>query len=292
MANRKTPALVQKHPTELTIPKEQLKVELEHRINIGKELHLRSIQTQQELAEVKDDFNDWDDYNLEYLKYCFNIEYNEYRKTYNGPSMAFASLDGLSSPAEQIIELKDNIKKKVKNLSQLLNKANLLKISTAVNEQVKPNQIKQELDTSKVFIVHGHDSEAETKTIRFVEKLGLEAIVLHEQASSSRTIIEKIEDYSNVGFGIVLYTACDVGAKASPDPDLQDRARQNVVFEHGFLIGKIGREKVCPIVKGNIETPNDISGVVYTQMDEGGAWQYKVANEMKAIGYNIDLNKL
>ena len=156
-----------------------------------------------------------------------------------------------------------------------------------------PNTSKAPMDKSKVFIVHGHDEAAQQAVARFVEKIGLEAIILHEQASSGKTIIEKIEEYTNVGFGIVLYTPCDVGAlQGQEKDDLKPRARQNVVFEHGYLIGKIGRENVCALVKGNIETPNDISGVVYIKMEGEKEWKYKVADEMKESGYNVDLTKI
>jgi predicted nucleotide-binding protein len=147
------------------------------------------------------------------------------------------------------------------------------------------------LDRSKVFIVHGHDELAKSEVARFIEKLNLTPIILHEQANSGYTIIEKIEKYSDVGFGIVLYTPCDEGAKKGSD-NFQDRARQNVVFEHGFLIGKINRKNVSALVKGNLETPNDISGVVYTDMDTSGAWKFQIANDMRKSGYNIDLNLL
>ncbi len=68
------------------------------------------------------------------------------------------------------------------------------------------------------------------------------------------------------------------------------RARQNVVLEHGYLMGKLGRSKVCALVKGDVEIPNDISGVVYISMDDAGAWKFAVAKEMKAAGYDIDMN--
>lgn len=145
--------------------------------------------------------------------------------------------------------------------------------------------------SNKVFIVHGHDNGAKQEVARFLEKLGLEPIILHEQTSGQKTIIEKIEEFAGqVGFGIILYTACDVGGK---DKDsLQSRARQNVVFEHGYLIGLLGRNRVCPLVKGNVETPGDISGVVYTPMDDAGSWHLPLAKELKAAGYEIDFNKL
>lgn len=151
---------------------------------------------------------------------------------------------------------------------------------------------KDETPKNKVFIVHGHAEDSKEKTARFIENLGFEAIILHEQASRSRTIIEKIEDYSNdVGFGIVLYTPDDMGnvKDQAEDGTLKYRARQNVVFEHGFLMGKIGRENVIPLVEGNVELPNDISGIVYVSDKD---WQIDIAKEMSDAGYEIDFNKL
>lgn len=141
----------------------------------------------------------------------------------------------------------------------------------------------------KVFIVHGRDNEAKQEVSRFIEKLGLDVIILHEQASSGMTIIEKIERYSNdADFALVLYTACDHGrgVHESNIPP-KNRARQNVVFEHGYLMAKLGRENVCSLVKGDIETPNDISGVVYVALDSYGAWKTEVAKELKACGYAL-----
>ncbi|MED4018040.1 TIR domain-containing protein [Sutcliffiella cohnii] len=147
------------------------------------------------------------------------------------------------------------------------------------------------MDMTKVFIVHGHDNGAKQEVARFVERLGLEAIILHEQVNRGKTIIEKIEEYSNVGFAIVLYTPCDEG-KVKGTTDLKDRARQNVVFEHGYLIGKLGRERVSALVKGDIEKPNDISGVVYIDMDESEGWKVPLFREMRSVGYDIDMNKI
>lgn len=143
-----------------------------------------------------------------------------------------------------------------------------------------------EFNASQVFIVHGHDEITKLEMKDFVAELGLEPIILHMQASSSRTIIEKIEYYSNVGFGIVLYTPCDIGAKAG-QPNGRYRARQNVVFEHGFLIGKLGRPRVAALVKGDVETPNDISGMVYISMDEQGAWKQELIKDLRAAGYQV-----
>lgn len=143
----------------------------------------------------------------------------------------------------------------------------------------------------KVFIVHGHDNEAKQETARTLEKAGYEAIILHEQANIGNTIMEKLERCTNVGYAIVLYTECDLGrAKESKVDEERYRARQNVVYEHGYLIGKLGRERVFALVKGDVETPGDISGVVYTSMDSAGAWKISLAKDMRAAGLEIDMN--
>ncbi|GEQ77881.1 hypothetical protein CTTA_4886 [Comamonas testosteroni] len=146
------------------------------------------------------------------------------------------------------------------------------------------------LDQSKVFIVHGRDDLAKTSAARFVESLGLKAVILHEQVNGGKTIIEKIEEHTNVGFALVLYTPCDSGSLVGDKP--KPRARQNVVFEHGYLIAKLGRRNVCALVKDGTEVPNDISGVVYVPLDDHGAWRLAIAKELRSAGYSVDMNKV
>lgn len=147
--------------------------------------------------------------------------------------------------------------------------------------------------SDKVFVVHGHDNGAKQEMARTLEKGGFEAIILHEKPASGKTVIEKIERYSEVGFAVVLYTECDMGRdKNLPKEDEKYQARQNVVFEHGYLIGKLGRDRVCALVKGNVETPGDINGVVYIPMDAAGAWKIQLAKNMKDVGLVVDMNTL
>lgn len=146
--------------------------------------------------------------------------------------------------------------------------------------------------TASVFIVHGHDDEAKEKVARFIEKLGLSAVILHEQASEGQTIIEKFEKHSNVTYTVVLLTGDDVGAVAENQSSLRNRARQNVVFELGYFIGKLGRNKVVALYKDDVEIPSDYSGVCYIEMDAPGAWKTKFAQELVKAKISIDLNGL
>lgn len=143
---------------------------------------------------------------------------------------------------------------------------------------------------NKVFIVHGHDNGLKEEIARFIEKLGLEVIILHEQANNGNTIIEKFEKNANeIGYAIILYTPCDKGFSSK---DGEGRARQNVIFEHGFFIGKLGRKYVAAIKKDNVEVPSDLSGILYIEYDTKGAWKFELAKEMKGIGFIIDLNHI
>ncbi|MBH0096931.1 nucleotide-binding protein [Psychrobacter sp. NZS113] len=180
---------------------------------------------------------------------------------------------------------------------KLENLVNTLVYDVNISKKLTGGQIMSAFDNqskcSKVFIVHGHDDGAKNEVARFIEKIGFEAVILHEQVDSGATIIEKLEKHTDVGFAIVLYTECDIGGVIkSKLEEFKPRARQNVIFEHGLLIGKIGRANVVALVKGNVEIPNDISGVVYKPMDTGGAWKYSIAREMKSSGYDVDMNKI
>lgn len=143
--------------------------------------------------------------------------------------------------------------------------------------------------TRKVFIVHGHDEAAKQSVARFLEKIGFEAVILHERPNKGRTIITKFrEEAADIGFAIVLMTPDDHGAK-SGSAATSPRARQNVVFELGFFIGILGQERVAALVKGDIEPPSDFDGVAYISLDNG-AWKMDLSKELEAAGYKIDWN--
>lgn len=144
--------------------------------------------------------------------------------------------------------------------------------------------------SNKIFIVHGHDDGARESVARFLERQGFDAIILHEQANQGRTVIEKVEANSDVGFAVVLLTpddeGCIKGGTAEP------RARQNVLLELGYFIGRLGRNKVCALKKGDLEIPSDFAGVVWEKMDNAGAWKQALGRELEAAGYQIDWNKV
>lgn len=137
-----------------------------------------------------------------------------------------------------------------------------------------------------VFIVHGHAGSKRDTIEVFVRQLGLDPVILEEQYHGGRTIIQQLEHYSNVAYVIVLMTPDDICG--SPDAP-KARARQNVVFELGYFIGKYGLSRVKAIVMGDIELLSDMHGVLYIPFDNGGDWKIKLVREMRGAGLNVQL---
>lgn len=145
----------------------------------------------------------------------------------------------------------------------------------------------------RVFLVHGHNMEALHTVARFLEGIGLEVTVLQEEPNRGQTIIEKFEQHGDVGFAVVLLTGDDTGRAAGASKlRSRPRARQNVIFELGYFIGRLGRERVCALYEDGVELPSDYSGVLYISIDTSGGWKLKLGKELDAAGFEIDLNKV
>ena len=205
-----------------------------------------------------------------------SVEYENFRKRLFYPSIVIPGTTDISNACVRDLKATQYELQEIKN--EIREEMNSMKI----------NNGKIENSFQKVFIIHGHDGELKEAVARIITEQGIEAIILNEQANSGRTIIEKIEQYSDVGAAVALFTCDDIGKKKS-DTNECPRARQNVVFEAGFFMGKLGRDRVIIIAEKGIELPSDLHGVVYTDRD---SWKIDVCKELKAIGYNVDMNKL
>jgi predicted nucleotide-binding protein len=130
----------------------------------------------------------------------------------------------------------------------------------------------------RVFVVHGHDDDLKDSVADHISSLGLDPVVLHREPDMGRTVIEKFEAYSDVGFAVCILTPDD------PMSNGAMRARQNVIMELGYLTGKLGRSRVCALKKGHLEVPSDIVGVLYKSVDDSGKWKRELQQELVAAG--------
>jgi hypothetical protein len=181
-------------------------------------------------------------------------------------------------------------KEKTKNLFFTIIEELEIFISGSVNEKPHSKELSKD-----IFIVHGHDDAMKISVARIVEKLGLNPIILHEKPSKGRTIIEKFTDYSNVTFAIILLSPDDMGYdKKVGQGEAKYRARQNVIFELGYFLGKLGRTRVLALFREekDFEIPSDYSGVLFVPFTDTGRWQIELVKELKACGYNVDANQI
>ena len=151
--------------------------------------------------------------------------------------------------------------------------------------------VKPEPDSRKVFVVHGHDRGTKETVARFLGKLDLEPIILHEQPDKGRTIIEKFEDHAgDVQCAVVILTGDDLASPKEQPEKREIRARQNVILELGFFVGRLGRHRTFALVEKDVTRPSDIDGVIYIPLDDG-QWRLHLVRELKAAGLDVDANQ-
>lgn len=156
----------------------------------------------------------------------------------------------------------------------------------------KTNQI----NSNRIFIVHGHNNEMKETVARAVQNLDFEAVILHEMPNQGRTVIEKFTDHSEeVQYAIVLLSADDFAYPKGADMQQGKlRPRQNVVFELGYFIAKLGRNRVFPLYEtmDNFEIHSDFAGVVLVPFDSRGAWKMDLGKELEALGVAVNWSRL
>jgi len=148
----------------------------------------------------------------------------------------------------------------------------------------------------RLFIVHGHDGELKLELARMLENLDFEVVILKELADSGRTLLDKLHsEVDAIGYVFVLLTPDDFGASKQEPDVIADRARQNVIYEHGLFSGLLDPSRICTIQRGDVELPSDLDGLVTKRIPDGAgleAIQFELLQELKRAGYDVDANQL
>ena len=272
--------------------------ELEKRMALGHDLVAAVGQAPEmdTLEQRRREYYSWDEYNGTLLATSFlgpiTSQYND--------SIGF-SWGGTLSLREERESVQRKIATKVRRLDSIRQRLDLFEgpaasdltqagegspVVARSSESTKP------LRPDAVFVVHGHAEGPKEQIARWLERVGIEAVILHEQPNAGRTIMEKFsEEAGGVGYAIVVATGDDEG-QLRGGSKLLPRPRQNVVLELGFFHGKLGRDRVAILLEPGVELPSDYGGVVYIELDEAGGWKLKLAQELKNARLKIDESKL
>ena len=288
---------------KLRVSGEEAHQQIEEQIEKGQQLHAQQINSDDELTEARRESKKWSRYNEILLTRLFDnasITENDYinfaehkpRDQVRGGGRFPPSFEAYVGSYRKGMGSSINSLEGIRDRLELYDEPSETSQHTSGNKEVSDTP--QPTVGEEVFIVHGHDEAAKHAVARFVDRLDLKPIILDEQPDAGLTIIEKLErEARNVDFAIVLLTPDDVGTlKDEADDQFEPRARQNVILELGYFMGKLDRKKVCLLIKGELENPSDLDGILYASMDNPNEWQLKLAKEMKNAGLPIDLNKL
>ena len=251
----------------LTVSREKAKKKIQARITEGEQLLYTSEDHEDRLRA----YESWSEYNETLLASLFdgNTEYINYKR------FTRSVIESPLSPSAYT-----RVRDSISSLERIYEELDLYE------EYSEPTNATQHSFGNDIFIVHGRDDGAKDSVARVVsEDLELKPIILQEQPDKGDTVIEKLERCSsNVGYAIALVTPDDIGAlKNKENDDLNPRARQNVVFELGYFIGKLGRERVCLLLKDQVELPSDIGGIVYIYMDPNSGWKAKLHQNIRVV---------
>jgi hypothetical protein len=272
-------------PPHLTRPRYELESQIQERLDVGRKLLDLSIRSEQDLEQARANRQRWSSFNTELLLRSFDNK--SIADDYNwSPSFGMISMN--RSLGEKIEDFRESVRDRLNRLQSILERLPLIPEGFGVLP-ARTSQEQARLSPAaaqSVFIVHGRDQAARETVARFIERLGLTAVILHEQANQGRTLIEKFEANAQVAFAIVLLTAddtCNSGVS---------RARQNVIFELGYFFGTLGRKRVAALYVPGVELPSDVQGLAYIELDSKDAWRFLLARELAAAGLPVDTSRL
>lgn len=276
-------------PPKLGVSRDSAFSSIQTRIDKGNNFFKVQINSYEELRKLTNEINRWSDYNNELLTRIFTT--SSIANDYSSWGIAYGFGGREPTLPQMVVSTHNDLRTRINRLESIRDRLELIPESTEI---VAPQASPPKSFGTGVFVVHGHDDEAKHVIARFVESIGLEAVILGEQTNQGKTIIEKFEEHSNpsrIGFAVILLTPDDIGSSKDKPDSMKPRARQNVVLELGYFMGKLGRHRVCALTKGQLEIPSDYSGVIYIDMQDG-SWKISLAREMQSIGLPVDMNKI
>jgi predicted nucleotide-binding protein len=239
--------------------------------------------------EAENEEKEWMNLTLNVITHGFGEASNNVNQFHHAKWAGEHSMGGLSEG-----QIQQNFEKRIDSFAGVLRSSltELELMGAGVAAGAPPARVLSPAkpDSREIFLVHGRDDAAKESVARFLESLDCRPIILHEQPNMGRTVIEKFEAHSDVRYAVVLLTPDDFGGLASGE-EPKPRARQNVILELGYFIGKLGRARVCALFDERVEIPSDIHGVIFVRYDPGGGWRLRLAGEIRAAGIPVDLNR-
>ena len=156
----------------------------------------------------------------------------------------------------------------------------ILDASSAPDAKEPPAIVKRAMAVAehKIFLVYANDLGMKDELSTFLSRVEISPIVLKESAASSISLMDELEKYDDVQYGIVML-----------NPDASGIS-ESTIYELGLIVGKLGRNRVCGLVKNQIDILANYSGMSYVPVDPAGAWKFLLIKQLKDAGFDVDAN--
>lgn len=289
--------------TELLTTKTEASTRLDHQIHVGTQLQEQIANQVQSLSDVWNEWRTWVEETEFVLNQVFIVKgksrleltpAQDFKATLSGPitSAMLEGVNDLSFEKQSALweALNQEVSERLRKLKSYKNRLELLAEPDEL--QTPPGRSSSNcLSSNAIFVVHGRDKERRLEVQRFIERCtNCKPIILSDQPNRGQDLLGKFQREAETAcFAVVIMSGDDEGRLRAMEGELQPRARQNVIFELGYFIGLLGREKVAVLYGSNVELPSDFGGVVYIQMDQD--WKFDLSRELKEAKIEVDLNK-
>jgi predicted nucleotide-binding protein len=271
------------------------RAKITERMELGEAMRAKHPQSIADVEHLKEQHTSWQRFNALMLKRMFTTDEieREYLHSPDAGNVVMRS-DFYGGGGSDLDDLQHDLNAELGCLRGILDRLAIIPVAMATAGMASAGvSAPRPTGTRRVFVVHGHDGTARESVARMLERLGLQPVILHEQAGGGDTLVEKLERHSDVAYAVVLLTPDDEGrAKGAIAAPLAPRARQNVILELGYFAAKLGRRGVCALYTHGVELPSDWNGVEWVEMDGAGGWRFKLGRELKHAGFDVDLNDL
>lgn len=122
--------------------------------------------------------------------------------------------------------------------------------------------------------------------LHFLRRLSVNVITQAEVPSRDRSVIESLEEHvARVRFAVGVLSADDAVVASA---HLQ--TRPNLLFELGYLWGRLGRQNLFLLVEPGVRFPSNLNGLLYHELDERKLWQQQLTAELRVAGFDVDFS--
>lgn len=256
---------------KLAIPYHDAADEIRDMIEKGRVLQNSVIEFEKDLEQSKVGYYSWSKENEEHLRRIFATD-DEAKRYKENFALVLKRKIYLSDMVKDFREL---VKSKVKHLEAIVNR---LTIVTDIDFDIHHDEISYLSSTdNKAVVLHG-SKKIRDFVAKVLEENQMEAVVLKDKSG----VIDDFDNHEDAHHFIVILSNDDIGAAKSKINNLKPRARQNVILELGYILGKIGSGKVIILYENDVEIPSVLRGVTTLKLT-GKSWQKKLAREIQKV---------